>query len=310
LVHDVNSLTAPLREVREFPDAVWSTFYDIRRYGGLQILLRALLDGGSLVLSESDERMAQFLNRVSAYGVTHMSGTPSHWRLLLMSGAAGPLNLDYVRLSGEVADQSILDSLRSVFPASRISHAFASTEAGVVFDVADGRAGFPASYVDAKDAPVELKIEYQTLRVRSARTANKYLRDGILLQDEAGFIDTGDVVELRDGRYLFVGRKEGLINVGGLKVHPEEVEAIMNQHPAVQMSLAHGRSSAITGAVVVADIVIRQEYLDSGESFPEISSEIMAACRRVLPAYKVPSRLRAVPFLAISPSGKLLRSRV
>ena len=56
-------------------------------------------------------------------------------------------------------------------------------------------------------------------------------------RDADGYVDTGDMLELRDGRYYFSGRRGGIINVGGLKVHPEEVEAVINRHPRVQMSL-------------------------------------------------------------------------
>ena len=52
------------------------------------------------------------------------------------------------------------------------------------------------------------------------------------LADEDGFVDTGDMLELRGDRYYFAGRREGIINVGGQKVHPEEVEAVINRHPA------------------------------------------------------------------------------
>ena len=65
-----------------------------------------------------------------------------------------------------------------------------------------------------------------------------------------GFVDTGDIVERRGDRYYFVGRRGGIINVGGLKVHPEEVEAIINRHPDVRMSLVHSRKNPITGAAV------------------------------------------------------------
>ena len=61
-----------------------------------------------------------------------------------MSGAAALINPEYVRLSGEVADQTVFDQLRAAFPDARVAHAFASTEAGVAFDVNDGLAGFPA----------------------------------------------------------------------------------------------------------------------------------------------------------------------
>src|SRR5207247_293364 len=122
--------------------ALWTTFYDIRRYGGLQIFLRALLGGGSMVLSSARESPGDFLTRAGAHGVTHISGTPSHWRRALMSPSAHRIAPRYVRLSGEIADQAILDHLRACYPDARIAHAFASTEAGVAFDVGDGRAGF------------------------------------------------------------------------------------------------------------------------------------------------------------------------
>jgi non-ribosomal peptide synthetase component F len=110
---------------------VWATFYDIRRYGGLQIFLRAIIGGGSMVLSEPGEAIADYVARLNSRGVTHISGTPSHWRKLLMSGAACGFSPRYVRLSGEIADQAVLDDLSRAFPAASIGHAYASTEAGV-----------------------------------------------------------------------------------------------------------------------------------------------------------------------------------
>ena len=58
-----------------------------------------------------------------------------------------------------------------------------------------------------------------------------------------GFVDTGDMLELRGDRYYFVGRRDGMINVGGMKVHPEEVEAVINRHPLVRMSLVRTKKN-------------------------------------------------------------------
>ena len=158
-----------------------------------------------------------------------------------MSPAARAIAPRYVRLSGEIADQAILDNLRGAYPRAAIAHAFASTEAGVGFEVDDGRAGFPASLIGRADGDVEMKVEDGSLRIRSARTAVALSRASRRsLTDEDGFVDTGDMVELRGDRYYFVGRRGGIINVGGLKVHPEEVEAVINRHPDVQMSLVRG----------------------------------------------------------------------
>jgi len=288
---------------------VWSTFYDIRRYGGLQILLRALR-GGSLILSHPAESASDFLARAGGAGLTHISGTPSHWRKALMSGASSRIAPQYVRLSGEIADQSILDALHTAYPQATVSHAFASTEAGVGFEVNDAMAGFPASLLGAAGGEVHIKVEHGTLHLRSPGNALRYLGDDApALRDPDGYVDTGDRIELRDGRYHFVGRSSGVINVGGLKVHPEEVEAVINAHPWVRMSLVRARRNSITGAVVVAEVVAQDD--SSGRHTRPLEDvlerEIIDICRRTLADYKVPTRIRFVTALELSPSGKLVR---
>jgi acyl-coenzyme A synthetase/AMP-(fatty) acid ligase len=310
-LHTISSLTGAIKSDRKVNDSiVWSTFYDIRRYGGLQIFLRALFDGASLVLSSAEESTGDFLARAGAHGVTHISGTPSHWRLALMSPAARRFAPRYVRLSGEIVDQVILDSLRAFYPDATIVHAFASTEAGVGFDVRDCLAGFPASLIGTRSTDVEMKVEDGSLRIRSTRNAAGYLGScAESLAGDDGFVDTHDLVELRGERYHFVGRRDGIINVGGLKVHPEEVEAVINRHPGVQMSLVRGRKSPITGALVVADVVIKYDSNRNGEDagIQRLKSDILDTCRRTLPPYKVPTLVRFVPSLEVAPSGKLAR---
>ena len=287
--------------------AVWATFYDIRRYGGLQIFLRAVVGGGSLVLSEPGEPLADYVTRLSAREVTHISGTPSHWRKLLMSGAASGFAPRYVRLSGEIADQAVLDGLAQAFPNASIGHAYASTEAGVGFAVNDGREGFPASLIGQNREDVEMKVVDGSLRIRSDRTAQAYVgRNAAPLTDEEGFVDTGDMVELRGDRYYFVGRRGGIINIGGLKVHPEEIEAVINRHAQVRMSRARSRKSPITGAVVIADVVLA-EVADPGRS-ETIRKEILATCKASLAAHKVPAVIRFVAQLDVTPAGKLARA--
>ncbi len=289
------------------PRGVWSTFYDIRRYGGLQILLRALVGGGSMVLSHTGEGCGNFLTRALEAGVTFISGTPTHWRGAMLNAKAASLTAADVRLSGEVADQAILDKLRAAYPNARVRHAFASTEAGVAFEVADGLAGFPAEWVDTVRNGVALAVEDGTLRIRSDRAASRYLgKTAEPLTDEAGFVDTKDLVELRGERYYFLGRSDGVINVGGLKVHPEEVEAIVNRHPRVSMSLAKAKRSPIIGAVVMVEIVLR----DAGDESPRnvLEAEILESCRRTMEWWKVPAIVKVVPSLPVSAAGKLIRT--
>jgi len=309
VVHTLSSLAGAIDRTEVPPGrVVWSTFYDIRRYGGLQIFLRAVLTGASMVFSSASESTADFLARAGADGVTHISGTPSHWRRALMSPSAKLIDPEYVRLSGEIADQAILNHLRSVYPQAKIAHAFATTEAGVAFVVNDGIAGFPATAIENTPG-VEMKVEDRSLRIRSNRTASHYLggHSGKPLREVDGFVDTGDVIELRDGRYYFAGRRDGVINVGGLKVHPEEVEAVINRHPEVQVSLVRTKKNPITGALVVADVVLKPVTSSTSHNMRELQHDILLFCRDSLSSYKVPVAIYFVPALAMAESGKLLR---
>jgi acyl-coenzyme A synthetase/AMP-(fatty) acid ligase len=284
---------------------VWSTFYDMRRYGGLHIFLHAALTGTSLVVSSAQEPVADFLARAAAHGVTHISGTPSHWRRALMSPAAHRIDPEYIRMSGEIVDQAILNQVQAKFPRAKVAHTFASTEAGVGFNVNDGLMGFPREILESNPL-IEMKVKDGTLRIRSKRTATRYLgANSPILADDEGFVDTGDTLELRDGRYYFTGRRDGVINVGGHKVHPEEVEAVINRHARVAMSLVKARKSPITGAIVVADVVLKEPLQNGGAD--AMQKDILHICRATLDAHKVPATVNFVAMLPIGESGKLVR---
>jgi len=96
-----------------------------------------------------------------------------------------------------------------------------------------------------------MRIVDGSLRVRSASCALRFLgADAPPLADRDGFVDTGDIIDRRGDRLYFVGRRGGVINVGGLKVHPEEVEAALNAHAAVRARVSHSASNTHSGSPV------------------------------------------------------------
>src|SRR5205823_7142960 len=138
-------------------------------------------------------------------------------------------------------------------------------------------------------------VDDGSLRIRSPRAALRYLGDPHeRLSGDDGFTDTGDIVERRGDRYYFLGRRSGVINVGGLKVYPEEVEAAINRHPAVRMSRVRPRRSPIMGALVAADVVL------NGAADEIFTREILQICRDSLPPHKIPATIRFVPALEIA----------
>jgi acyl-coenzyme A synthetase/AMP-(fatty) acid ligase len=115
------------------------------------------------------------------------------------------------------------------------------------------------------------------------------------------------MIDLRNDRYHFVGRRDGVINVGGLKVHPEEVEEVINRHPEVRMSLVRTKKNPITGALVVADVVLRSVPALESEDDRQIQQDILLLCREELASHKVPATINFVAALAVAESGKLIR---
>jgi len=301
VVHTLSTLTGAIADA---PAQRWATFYDIRRYGGLQIFLRALMGCGSLVVGSPGEEIGSMLARFGSAGITHISGTPTHWRKVLMSGQGHRIDPDYVRLSGEIADGPILSALRAFYPRARIEHAYASTEAGVVFAVGDEMPGFPARWIESVGNVVELKIVDDTLRVRSNRCARRFLgQDAPSLSDENGFVDTGDVVERRGDRCYFMGRRGGVISFGGLKIHPEEVETVLNSIELVSASRVFARRSPVTGALIYAYVVLRDGCVPDADT----ELKILSACRARLAPHSAPAAVRFVDDLPMTAGGKIAR---
>jgi acyl-coenzyme A synthetase/AMP-(fatty) acid ligase len=98
-----------------------------------------------------------------------------------------------------------------------------------------------------------------------------------------------------------------VINVGGLKVHPEEVEGVLNSHPQVRLSLVKTKKNPITGALVVADVLLKAPSTPEGDQARELQLAIKQFCRESLAAHKVPAAISFVSAIDISDTGKLVR---
>lgn len=121
-----------------------------------------------------------------------------------------------------------------------------------------------------------------------------------VMQD--GWFATGDLVEqLEDGTVVMHGRSKSVINTGGMKVFPEEIEAVLNQHPAIAASRAFAGKHVALGAYPCAEVV-----LEEGESLPSPAA-LKAFCKDKLAAYKIPMRIETVKRIALTPSGKVKR---
>ena len=243
---------------------VWGQFYDFTRFAGYQILFNSLLNGHTIVMSSFYDKISERIQHCSENLVTHISATPTQWRKILMSGVATKIPLKQIILGGEAADQSILNALRKSFPMAKITHTYASTEAGLGISVSDGLAGFPVRFLESSRGSVDLKIRKENLFLRSSSSALGY-NDDTKLKDQQGWIDTGDLVKIEEGRFYIIGRTNGIINVGGDKVNPEHIRHILLKHPNIEQVRIYGKKSPITGMVLAADIQLKNNINEKVE---------------------------------------------
>jgi acyl-coenzyme A synthetase/AMP-(fatty) acid ligase len=301
--HSLSSLTRSTRTDPKRGDVqIWGMLYDYSRFAGLQVVLQSLLSGATLVAPEYDATLDEKIQMFRQHGCTHLSATPTMWRKILMTPGSQELPLRQITLGGEIADDAIINSLAKVFPDSRISHIFASTEAGVGFSVTDRRAGFPEAFLVDPPMGIGLRIESGLFFVRNEEVAETYLgEEGRLSED--GWVNTGDMVEVRDGRVYFKGRASGVINVGGDKVHPEEIEAVLLEHPFVQSARVYAKSNPIMGALVAADVALDRAHEDPAA----VKLELLRFLKEKLDKHKVPAMLKIVDGFDVNVAGKLQR---
>jgi len=207
-----------------------------------------------------------------------------------------------------VADQALLDSLHAAYPDARIAHAFASTEAGVAFDVDDGRAGFPQALIDVPR--VKSTSRSSTIRFESgpaatppaiSATCRPFSSATTAMSTPATGSSSGMALLFQRPR----GRRHQRRRPQGISGRNRVDTQCRSSRPHV---LGQGAPQSHHGAVVVADVVLANPANAVGPDAPEhIKNDLLDACRRSLAAHKVPAMLRFVPSLEFTAAGKLVR---
>ncbi|MEN0063915.1 MAG: class I adenylate-forming enzyme family protein [Myxococcota bacterium] len=284
--YDWADLVAGVHRGPSVQGARWLLTYPMSSFAGLQVLLHAILGRGAICVPAPGDPHRQLLAAAAA-GVTHVSGTPTFFRLALTMGRLGPgWSPRQITLGGEPVDQRILDMLAARFPRARLTHIYASTELGPCFSVHDGRAGFPMSFLEREDLPVWLTVRDDELFVRSG----------------AAFVATGDGVRVEGDRVFFTGRRGARLSVDGSKVDPAYVEHVLLSVPGVAAVRVSGEPSTLVGQLVKAEVVPAP-----GTEAHALRAAVIAHGRAHLDRTQRPRVVRIVDHLEQTPSGKIAR---
>ncbi len=268
----------------------WGLLYEPTRMAGMQVILQSLTSGDVLLDATALPDLPTRLRWLAEREVDSLSATPTLWRQILQSSDPASLSLRQITLGGEIADQLVLDALARTYPDARITHVFASTETAAAFAVSDGREGFPRSFLTDPPRGIRLDVRDDVLHVEAPDAS---------AAGPDGFASTGDVVALAGDRVLFLGRNSGIVNVGGVKVAPEQVERALREHAEVVDAVVTSRRNPFSGWILTAQVVPAP-----GARLEDLPARLRAAIGDRLGSAHAPASIKVVAELATSVSGK------
>jgi long-chain acyl-CoA synthetase len=297
-VHDFTFLLDKFRTPR--PTLATLTFLLFDHWGGLNTMLHALSNGAT-VITGGDRSAEGVCALIEEHGIELLPATPTFINLLLLSGAHRRHDLSTLRVisyGAEPMPESTLARLRSAFPAVKLQQTYGMIEIGVLRSKSreDG-----SLWVRLGGEGYETRVVDGILQVRTRATIIGYLNAPTPITEDGWFI-TGDAV-LEDGEWFRVlGRTSELINVGGEKVYPAEVESTIQELDVVEEATVFGEKNPLIGNIVCAK-VRTSEPVDHGE----LVAAVKRHCSERLERFKVPVKVSVVDEVEHSDRFKKLR---
>lgn len=281
-VHDFSRLLEKFRVPRKSKRMLAFLLFD--HIGGINTLFYSLANAGT-VITVQGRSPDEICSVVDRHRVQVLPTSPTFLNLLLISESHLKYDLSSLELvtyGTEVMPESTLARIRQILPAVNFQQTYGLSELGILRSksrssdslwVKIGGEGFETRIVDGV-----LWIKAESAMLGYLNAPNPF--------DEEGWFNTQDEV-LVDGDYMrILGRKSEIINVGGEKVYPAEVESVLMQMDNVIDAVVMGEKHPLVGNIVVAKLnLIRHE--DNAE----LRQKIRDFCKDKLPSYKVPVKV-------------------
>jgi long-chain acyl-CoA synthetase len=282
VLHDAHRLIDKFKTLRQAKRTI--AFLSFDHIGGVNTLLHVLSNGGTVV-TVSERTPGKVCQAIEQHRVQVLPTSPTFLNLLLMSDAPSRFNLsslDTITYGTEVMPEGTLARLHEKFPNATLLQTYGLSEVGILRSKSESS---DSLWVKLGGEGVETRIVEGLLQIKSHSAMLGYLNAPSPFTDDGWFM-TGDVVEERDGYFRIHGRQSDIINVGGEKVFPAEVEDVLQRLEGVADAVVYGEPNAIVGHIVVAKV-----NLSTTETAPEFRKRMVQFCRQHLQGYKVPQRV-------------------
>ena len=288
MIHNLDNLIEHYKGKKE-KNINMLVFLIFDHIGGLNTLFNIISMGATAIIPKN-RNADEICKIIQDDKIKILPATPTFLNLILISKAYEKYNLNSLRMvtyGTEVMPEKLLKKLKEVFPKVRFLQTFGTSETGIAITASKSS---DSTYLKIDDPDIEYKIVNGELWLRSKTQIMGYLNASMDSFTEDGWFKTGDLVEVMDDGYIkIVGRSKEIINIGGEKVLPVEVENVLLEIPEVIDCMVYGEKNAITGQTVVVDVVM-QEGIDKKEA----KKIIRKYCKQKCDNYKIPTKVNLV----------------
>jgi acyl-coenzyme A synthetase/AMP-(fatty) acid ligase len=297
-----NILYQPVKRQRELKILLFLMFDHI---GGINTLLNCLKDGSTIIIPKY--RTPEYIvELIDEFQVNVLPTTPTFLNLMsihLSNNYSKIKSLRLITYGTERMPELILEKLKKNLPNIKLLQTFGTSETGILKTVSKSS---DSLYFRIEDDRYLTKIEGGVLFIKSKFNVNGYLNMVSDKFDEDGWYNTGDLVKIdEDGYMMIVGRINELINIGGLKVMPAEVERVLLDFDGVLDCVVFGQFNSLTGQMVSAKIKLNESIFKTCDPI-ELKKQIKNWCKNKLDKYKVPAKIEFVSKIEYSSRFKKL----
>lgn len=281
-IHDIVPMLEKFKVPRNSMRSITFLLFD--HIGGFNTLLYNLSNGGCIITVQ-DRKPETICSIIEKYNVELLPTSPTFINLLLVSEAYKHYDLSSLKLvtyGTEVMAESTLKKFHELFPDIRLLQTYGLSEVGILRSKSKSS---DSLWVKVGGEGFETRIVDGMLEIKAKSAMLGYLNAPSPFTEDGWFI-TGDAVEV-DGEYIkILGRKSEIINVGGEKVYPAEIESLLQQMDGVEDIAITGETNPLTGQIVKAKV-----KLYTNEKVSEFRKRMREFCKGKIEKYKIPQKV-------------------
>lgn len=264
-------------------------FLMLDHIGGINTLLNGLSIGATLIIPQN-RNADDICKLVQDYQIKILPSSPTFLNLIVMSKAYEKYDLTSLRMityGTETMPESLLEKLKKIFPKAKFLQTFGTSETGIANTVSKSS---NSTFMKIDDPNLEYKIVDGELWLKSKTQIMGYLNASMENFTDKGWFMTGDLVELDDHDYIkIIGRNKDIINIGGEKVLPTEIESIILEMDEIEDVIVYAKADSIMGQTIVCDVVLARAMEPR-----EVKKIIRQYCKERLSRYKLPTKVNVV----------------